>query len=230
MLNAPLKRTWADLANIATDEIDLEVLKNIWGVHDSRLRFIAAPASPMNAEGLTSAGLNTAVSTLRHHYKYIVADLPHDFSEVALDVLDAADVILLMVAPEIASIRTAAIALDTYQKLGYDSEKVKLVLNWTFEHGGLAPKKIEAALKYPISLTLPFAPAQFVSAINRGQPLLYNRPDDPISALIEDFSFRLSKEAHQSLPPANPSASWQRVNERLNLFNNKRKKSSFLSF
>ena len=231
MLNSPLKRTWADLANISTDELDIDVLKKIMGLHDSRVQFIAAPGNPTATESFDHGLMSTAVSVLRPRFEYIIADLPHDFSDISLDILDAADYVLLLLAPEMASVRTAAIALDTYKQLGYGKDKIKLVLNWTFEHGGLASKKISTALNHPISLVLPFAPTRFVSAINRGVPLLHSHPEDPVSGLIEDFSFRLSKEAHQGIPPAAPSASWHRVNDRLQLFGSKnRKKTSFLSF
>ncbi len=231
MLNSPLKRTWSDLSSIQPEELDIEVLKKIMGLHDSRLQFIAAPGNPSAAESVDNTLLGTAVSVLRPRFEYIIADLPHDFGEISLDILDAADYVLLLLAPEMASVRTAAIALDTYKKLGYGKDKIKLVLNWTFEHGGLASKKIEIALNHPISMVLPFAPTRFVSAINRGIPLLHSHPEDPVSGLIEDFSFRLSKEAHQGIPPAAPSPSWHRVNERLQLFGSKnRKKTSFLSF
>jgi pilus assembly protein CpaE len=231
MLNSPLKRTWADLSNIQPEELDIEVIKKIMGLHDSRLQFIAAPGNPSTAESVDNTILGTAVSVLRPRFEYIIADLPHDFGEISLDILDAADYILLLLAPEMASVRTAAIALDTYKKLGYGKDKVKLVLNWTFEHGGLASKKIETALNHPISMILPFAPTRFVSAINRGIPLLHSHPEDPVSGLFEDFAFRLSKEAHQGIPPAAPSPSWHRVNDRLQLFGGKnRKKTSFLSF
>lgn len=231
MLNSPLKRTWADLANISTEELDIDVLKRIMGLHDSRMQFIAAPGNPTATESFDHRLMGTAVSILRPRFEYMIADLPHDFGDISLDILDAADYVLLLLAPEMASVRTAAIALDTYKQLGYSKNKIKLVLNWTFEHGGLASKKIETALNHPISLVLPFAPTRFVSAINRGVPLLHSHPEDPVSGLIEDFAFRLSKEAHQGIPPAAPSADWHRVNDRLQLFGSKnRKKTSFLSF
>ena len=230
MLNSPLKRTWADLANISAQELDIDVLKKIMGLHDSRVQFIAAPGDPTSAESVDHGLLGTAVSILRPRFEYMVADLPHDFSDISLDVLDKADYVLLLLAPEMASVRAAAIALDTYKKLGYGKDKIKLVLNWTFEHGGLAGKKIETALNHPISLVLPFAPTRFVSAINRGIPLLHSYPEDPVSGLIEDFAFRLSKEAHQGIPPAAPSASWHRVNERLQIFAKNRKKTSPFRF
>jgi pilus assembly protein CpaE len=134
-----------------------------------------------------------------------------------------ANTILLVMAPEMASIRAAAIAIDTYSKLDYPKEKIKLILNWTFEHGGLAKKKIEAALQHEIALVLPFAPRHFVNAINRGKPFVFEHPNDPVSAMIEDFCFSLSKKPHRSIAPAAPSEAWHRVNGRLQNFQTKTK-------
>ncbi|MFQ5399849.1 MAG: CpaE family protein [Anaerolineae bacterium] len=232
LLNTRLKRTWADLGQFEADEIDYDLIQRITGTHDSDLQFIAAPPTPTEAEKINSDVTSRTISVLRPRYEYMVADLPHDFSDVALDVLDSADVILLLLAPEMASVRMAAVALDTYSRLGYEPEKIKLVLNWTFEHGGLAHKKIELALHHPITLVLPFAPTRFVGAINRGIPLVHSHPEDPVSALLEDFAFRISKPSHQGIPPAAPSTAWHRVNKRLQLFSTsqRKKKTSLLSF
>lgn len=231
MLNSPAKHTWADLGDYEADELDGEAINSIIGNHDSGLHFIAAPANPANAEQVTTELVNKSVELLIPRYQYIVADLSHDFSNISLDLLDNADEILLLLAPEMASVRTAAIALDTYSRLGYDREFIKLLLNWTFERDGLPSKKIESALNHPISLVMPYAPKQFVGAINRGIPLIYGHPENAVSALIEDFAFRLSKEKHQNTPPESPSASWQRLNDRLNMFGDKpKRRSSLLSF
>ena len=200
-------------------------VSSIIGKHESGLNFIASPASPTEAEKIQQDLIGHSISLLRPRYRYIIADLPHDFSSPSLEVLDKADTILLLLGPEMASIRAAAIALDTYDKLGYEPEKIKLVLNWTFEQGGLAKKKIESALRHPISMVIPFAPNRFVTAINRGVPFVYHQPEDPISSLLEDFAFRQSKETDRSIPPASPSPAWHRVNNRLQIFSNNQKKN-----
>ncbi|NKQ35931.1 MAG: response regulator [Chloroflexi bacterium] len=215
MLNKPQKRTWADLARYEQAEIDAHAVKSLIGRHESGLHYILAPPAPADAEKLEEGLLSTAVSLLPPEFDYIVADLPHNFSEAALSVLDIADTIVLLVAPELAAVRAAAVALNTYKQLDYNRERIKLVMNWTFERNGLSQEKIANALKYPLSLVLPFAPDQFIQAVNHGAPLLHHQPNDPVSALLEDFAFRLSKPAHQKEPPSAPSEAWQRVTARL---------------
>jgi pilus assembly protein CpaE len=214
MLNRPLKRTWADLAGANPAELDADVLASITGSYENGLHFIAAPTYPTEAEKLTGELLSSAIKVVRGQYEYIVADLPHDFGEVSLHALDAADVILLLLAPEMSSIRAAAAALDTYHELGYSSEKIKLVLNSTFPRLGLSREKIEAALNLPVTMGIPFTPDRFVDAINLGRPLLAALPDEPASALIEDFAFHLSKEQHKKVRPPTPSHAWKRVARR----------------
>ena len=218
MLNMSLKRTWADLGMIPAEELDLNTLSAITRQHDSGLHLIASPKLPSDAEEVTSEHFHIALKFLKSRYEYIVADLPHDFNAMTLEVLEAADVILLVVSPEIASVRAASIALETYKQLNYPEEKIKVVLNWTFEREGLAHDAIEKALHAPIHLVIPYAGRRFTNAINRGIPLLHDQPEDVISSLLEDFCFRLSKETNQSIAPASPSPAWHRLNERLQLF------------
>ena len=218
MLNMSLKRTWADMSMIPPEELDINTLSAITRQHDSGLHLIASPKMPSDAEGVTSTHFEVAFKLLKSRYEYIVIDLPHDFGSSTLEALEASDIILLVVSPEIASIRAASIALETYKQLNYPEEKIKVVLNWTFERDGLAHEAIETALHAPIQLVIPYGGRRFTNAINRGIPLVHEQPEDPISALFEDFCFRLSKETHQSIAPASPSASWHRLNDRLQLF------------
>jgi pilus assembly protein CpaE len=204
LLNASLKRTWSDISNIKPDELEWDALRTIIGKHETGLEFIAAPTNPSEAELLTGEFFTRAYTLLRSQFEYLIVDLPHDFGSATIQILDMADEIVVMLAPEMASLRAAAAALDTYRKLDYNEDKIKLVLNWTFQHKGLLRKNIETALHHPIELVLPFAPDLFVEAINFGRPILQSKPNEPLSDMIEHFSFRLSKPEHVSNVPARP--------------------------
>ncbi|MCF6277538.1 MAG: hypothetical protein L3J16_02160, partial [Anaerolineales bacterium] len=214
MLNAPLKRTWADLARFTSSTIDIEAINSVIAHHDSGLSFIPAPTFPAEAAALTEDTMNTALEILLRHYDYIIADLPHDFSPHIISTLDKADQILLLVAPEMASIRAAAAALDTYAKLDYPTNKIMAILNATFPRSGLSKSKIEAAISMPITMTVPYLADQFVQAINYGKPLVENNPESSIAGLFEDFSFHLSKDNHKKEKPPQPTETWLRVYKR----------------
>jgi len=214
MLNATLRRTWADITNYSLALMDIDMLESIVGKHESGVAFIAAPTYPTEAETITGDILDASLQILRKHYDYMVADLPHNFNDIVVHTLDTADIILLTTSPDLASIRAAAAALDTYSKLNYPPEKIKLVLNATFPKHGLPKDKIEAALGLPIMVTIPYTPDRFVEAINFGQPLVSAKPDEPIGGLLEDMAFFLSRDAYKKIRPENPTESWKRVYKR----------------
>jgi pilus assembly protein CpaE len=154
---------------------------------------------------LTDDLLINALQLLRNQYEYIVVDLPHDFGGTTIQILDAADASVMLLTPELASLRAAAAALDTYRKLGYKEEKTKLVLNWTFERNGLQRKNIEAALRHSIDLVIPFASDLFIEAINSGRPFMLSKPNHKVSDMIEWFAVEISKPEHRSDAPAAPA-------------------------
>ncbi len=214
MLNMPLKRTWTDIARYGADELDMDVLMSIIGTHESGLSFIAAPTFPSEADTLRGETLGAALRLMKSHFEYMVVDLPHDFSEPALVALDAADLILMVATPDMSSIRAVTAAVDTYEKLGYKKEKIKLVLNAIFPRSNLSREKIESASGVNTIVTIPYVQDVFVEAINLGQPPIYHRPHESISALLEDFALLMSKDGHKKSKPENPTDAWKRVYNR----------------
>jgi pilus assembly protein CpaE len=214
LLNLPLRKTWGDLAALPIAEIDSSILDRVLLAHDSGVRVLATGARPEKNELITGAHITHVIQQLRERFPYVVLDLPHDFQETSLAALDAANQILLVVAPEIASVCAAAGAIDVFQQLDYSPEKITLVLNTTIERGGLAIKDIEQTLNQTIPLTLPYASELFVRALNRGIPLVTEHAAKPLGMLLEDWAFLLSTEAQRRERPAQPTPAWQRLAQR----------------
>ncbi len=198
MLDAPLKRTWADITQVDLQEIDWDILATIIGEHESGIQYIAAPTYPSDAELITPQLFGQAFKSLRQNFDYIVADLPHDFNEMALELMDAADQVVVLLAPEIASVRAAIASLDTFDKLSFPQEKIRLVLNNTFERRAIPRKKVETALNRPIDLVIPYAPDLFIDALNTGKPLVYYKPDEAVSQALLSFAHEISRPEHRN--------------------------------
>lgn len=182
--------------------------------HSSGARVLATPPRPEQSELITAEKVSHVLTLLRERFEYIVLDLPHDFSETTLAGLDAAHHIVALLAPELAAVRAMACALDTFSHLDYPREQIALLFNTTFERGALARKDIEATLKQPLTLTLPFAAEAVLGAINRGVPPVVDMPTKPIGAALEDCAFFVSKDADRTQRPAKPTEAWQRIAHR----------------
>jgi pilus assembly protein CpaE len=214
MLNLALRNTWADIAKINLSEIDPDFVLNVMLKHKSGVNVLAAPRYSVDAELVTTEIAERVIGIIKKKFPYVILDLSHDFSETTLIGIDQADELVVVLAPELASVRATVGALETLNQLQFPAENIRILMNWIFEKRGLARKDIEKVLKHPIQLVMPFASETFVSGINLGEPPVISGPTSPIGALFEDISYAFSTDEDQESTPPNPSAAWIRVNER----------------
>ncbi len=215
MLNASPMHTWEDLADLKINDIDSAVIESLTTKHSSGLDFIAAPPYPIAVDSFSDEVWETVLESLRNMYEFIVIDTPHDFSNIAIHMLNTADQVLMMLSPEMASIRAAVCALNIYDKLNYSPDKIFPVLNNVMPQLGIKQGQVEKVLKRPIKFIIPNAPNEFTRAINFGEPLVCTNLDSPVTAFFEDVAYGMSKEGLKNIPPAAPTAVWKRVTGRM---------------
>lgn len=214
VMNLPLRNTWANLADIPIEDIDAQLMQILLLPHESGAKVLAAPYSPEQAELISGDRALHVLNLLQTQFDYVIIDLPHDFSETTLAGLDAADEILAILSPDMASVRSTSLTLETLYSLKYSPENIHLVLNWTFERQGLLRNDINTALKKDIEIVIPFAPKSLVTAINVGVPTVFAEPETPLGAVFEDLCFKFSKQKHKDEKPKLPTETWERVTQR----------------
>ncbi len=215
MLNLPLRYSWGDLATKVSAEVDADMLDRAMLSHPGGLRLLPSAARPEENEPVTAELVSGVLNVLRAQHSYVVLDMPHLFSEPALAALDAADEIVLLLAPEIASVVAATCALDVFSQLDYSHDRIRLMLNVIFERGGLPRKDIEKAIGRPLTMVMPFAHDLFTSALNRGAPPVIEMPTKPLGVILEDWAFGFGLEEHRHAPPERATPALQRVRQRL---------------
>jgi pilus assembly protein CpaE len=215
MLNASPMHTIEDLSDIRLNDIDASVIESLVSKHSSGLDFIAAPPYPIAVDSFSDEVWQLALEELRKMYEYIVIDTAHDFSNATIHMLNLADQVFMVMAPEMASIRSAVCALNIYDKLGFLPEKILPVINNVIPQSGIRQAQVEKVLKRPVKYIIPNAPHEFVRAINFGEPLVTTIPDSPVTTLFEDLAYVMSKESLKNIPPAAPTAVWKRVTGRM---------------
>ena len=221
--NLPFKNTWTDIVKYPEEEIDDFLIQSVLVPHDSGVSLLSAPRKPELAELVTTEKVTRVLSILKEFNEYVVLDLPHDFNPTTLAAIDLADLILLVVQPEIVSIRSAVLTLRLFKDLGYEPESIHVLLNWTFPRKGFAVADIERSLNKKITMMLPYATDEFVEGINLGIPQTFSAPTEPLGVLFEDLALALSKNEHLKKKPMEPSESWVRVVKRYQARKNQEK-------
>ena len=215
MLNSKPRYTWEDFADIELKNIDDDLIKEIASQHSSGLAFISAPRSPIALDTFGDEFWQLVLDKLAKQYEFIVIDTAHDFADITIQMLNFASNLVLVLAPEMSSLRAAMSTLDIYDKLGFPTDKIQLLLNSNTSIAGIRQAQIEKVLARPVEFVLPYEPDEVLRAVNFGEPFLLKNPDSPISTKIEDMAYILTHDVHKNLPPAAPTEAWKRVTKRL---------------
>ena len=158
------------------DSIDTFVIN-----HSSGLRVLLAPPSPEMAELVTPSGVKKVLETLRRDHDLVVVDCTAFFNDTTLAILDAADVILTMLSLEITSIKNMRLFLEVAEQLGYESGKVRLVLNRADSALGIRVADVEHSIGRKVDETIVSDGRSVVYALNRGVPFFLSNREAQVS-------------------------------------------------
>jgi pilus assembly protein CpaE len=211
MLDARPPATWENLVGINPDNIDDAIAHEMMCTHKSGVRYIASPRYPIAADTFASEPLRLFVEKLKGNNEFIIIDTPHDFSDMTIQMLSMSNLILLVMGPEMASLRTAMSAIEIYDRLGIPPDKVKIILNNNSSNPAIKQAQLEKVLKRPMDFVLPYEAGEVNRALNFGQPFILSNPDLPICLTLEKMAYGLSDDAYKAIPPAVPSSTWKRV-------------------
>ena len=215
MLDAKPTATWENLVGIETEHLDDVVAREMMCPHKSGIRYIASPRYPIAADTFTNETLRLFMEKIKSNNDFIIVDTAHDFSDMTIQMLSMAGTILLVMAPEMASLRTTMSAMEIYDRLGISLDKVKIALNNNSSNPAIKQAQLEKVLKHPIDFVLPFEAGEVNRALNFGQPFILNNPDLPVCLALEKMAYAMSDDTYKALPPAAPSQTWKRVTSQL---------------
>jgi pilus assembly protein CpaE len=163
------------------NELDADLLNSILSYHPSGLRVMAAPPAPEMAEKIEPEDIKTILNLLRRTYDYVLVDTWSYLDDIVLTVMDMADRILLVMTPEIPSIKSAKQFFEVAEALKFPLNQVDLILNKVIPRDGIRPDQLEGSIKHKIQATLEYDPKAARQAVNQGVPLIMIEPNHPLS-------------------------------------------------
>ncbi|HXG40304.1 MAG TPA: response regulator [Candidatus Limnocylindrales bacterium] len=183
--------------------------------HSSGIRVLLAPPSPETAELISPTALRRVLEALRAEHDLVIVDCAAWFNETTIAVLDLADVILTMLSLEITSIKNIRLFLEVVEQLGYEREKIRLVLNRSDTTLGIRISDVEQSIGRKVEHTIVSDGRSVVYALNRGVPFyLTNR-----EAQVSQDVLRIARAvAGERQPAAAPAADGRKQATRKSLF------------
>ncbi|KQP61365.1 CtpF protein [Methylobacterium sp. Leaf399] len=181
-------------AVFAPERLDGNLLDRLLSKCSDNLSLLSAPAILDRTTDLSEPAFDNLVDLLRAAVPCIILDVPHQWSAWTRRLLIAADEIVIVAAPELASLRNAKNLLTLLQQNRPNDARPRIVLN-----GVGVPKRPEIgaadfakALDAPLTASIPFDPALFGTAANNGQMIAEIQPGAKASEVYADLAAKLT--------------------------------------
>jgi len=180
VLNLAPRRTIADLLP-RLDDLDAELLASVLATHSSGVRVLLSMPWSKDGDSVHAAQFERILDWLQGATDYVVVDTSPSLDEGTTAVLQHADQVIVVLTPEMTSLRNARIFFQAVESWGKPAGKFLLALNRYPAKGGIPLKDIEAALHRRVEIEIPGDEPLVTFSINRGIPLFMSHPRSPVA-------------------------------------------------
>jgi pilus assembly protein CpaE len=168
LLHLPTNRlTQADLDEVA--------------FHDrSTMDIFLAPPRPEMSEMVSAQDMTKLLALLRRVYNVVIIDTPSGVNDTSLAYFDAADVIVVVLSFDEATLRQTRAMKATFEQIGY-RDRLRFLLNRSDATGGLKPDDIARQIGRPADFAIVSDGRTVLEANNRGEPFVLTSPAAQVS-------------------------------------------------
>ncbi len=164
--------------------VDPVKLQSCMTRHDSGVFVLSEPKNPAESENVSPSQINQILRHLRSMFSYLILDTPHTLDSRTLQAFEVADIVILVMVPNISSIRATKKTLGAFRDLSYARNKVRVVVNRAGKRDRIKTSEIEEALHYPVSWVIPNNYPVVIDAINSGIPLVNHKGGSNVAKSI----------------------------------------------
>ncbi|HEQ97722.1 MAG TPA: CobQ/CobB/MinD/ParA nucleotide binding domain-containing protein [candidate division Zixibacteria bacterium] len=152
--------------------VDGTKLQSCMTHHKLGISILAEPTNPADSNGISSVHIGQILDHLKSMYPYVLVDTSHSFDSKNLEVFAQSDYIFLVSVSSIPAIRATRKTLDYLRNLGYDENKIKIVVNRFNKRDKIKVEEIERILDFPVFWSIPNNYKASINAIDSGLPLI----------------------------------------------------------
>jgi len=193
-------------AVFSPDRIDENFIDRLLTKCGERLRLLAAPATLDRMYDFSENAFDQLIDILRATTPCVILDIPHGWTAWTRRMLVNADEIVIVAAPDLASLRNTKNMLDLLRAARAHDEHPKLVMNCVG-----VPKRPEIGINdfaktvdiVPTGI-IPFDPKLFGLAANNGQMIAEVEPAGKIAGIFRELTRKISGRPETRKAKRNP--------------------------
>jgi len=188
------------ILDLPTDRVQESDLRDVMWRDPAGIDILLAPPRVEMAEMVSARDVEKTVSLLRRLYETIVIDTPATLSEITLALLDASDVVLLVVTYDSTTIHNTIAVAEVFSSIGYAPDKMQYLVNRSDSSGGIGHDELARALGRRPDFEVVSDGHLVVQANNEGMPFVVSSPDAAVSRDIRRVALTLLGRAPINAP------------------------------
>ena len=183
----------ARMSTLPRDSFE-EVLLSAVLYHAGGPMILPGALRPEEADEVTAELITRAISVLRKSFRYIVVDLGVTITDATLALFDLTQHIVLVAAPELSAVKSAADAVEILMQLGTPPDRLSVVLNNRSLKAAVTKPAVERTLKREIDIEIQFDGARPEQAAVDGVILSLTNPRSEIAKGAEQLAALLDSK------------------------------------
>ena len=177
--------------------------------HTSGIHVLPSPFSASIAQPIRPDDLFRIITGLRTVFQTMVVDGGNYLNDEVVTLMDSSERVILVITPDLSSLRNARLFLDICRTLSYPREKILLIMNKSSGRNDVSMSEVEKVLRSKVFGVIPADENFALSALNEGVPIISKRPNHPISKAY----IKIAKSIIESISPTITKSSAEPVSE-----------------
>ncbi len=175
-----------DLA-VSGGSLDVDKLKAYVTRHASGVEALLAPNRPDQASVISTELLRSIYTVARENYDFIVVDTPPGFTGEVIATIDSSTDLIMVGMLDSLSLKNTKLGLETLELMGYDRDKMRLVLNRAQSRVGISQGDVVAILGKTPDVFVP-SDREIPRTVNEGIPIITARPQSEAAAAFRTLA------------------------------------------
>src|SRR4051812_34138832 len=185
-LGVPPERTIYDLAK-SGGSVDAEKVEAYLARHSSGARLLLAPTRPDHATVVGVDFLRDVYASLRRSFDYVVVDTPPGFTPEEIASIDSSSHLCLVGMLDSLSLKNTKLGLETLDLMGYDRERVCLVLNRADSRVGIERDDVATVIGRMPDVMIP-SDREIARSVNEGSPIVLGHERSDAAKAFRDLA------------------------------------------
>jgi pilus assembly protein CpaE len=164
------EKTIYDLVK-AAGSLDAEKLGDYLAVHPSGLRVLMGPTRPDQASAVTVEFLRDVYAMLRATHEFVIVDTAPGFTPEVIASIDSSSHICMVGMLDSLSLKNTKLGLETLELMGYDSDRIRLLLNRADSRVGISQDEVAAIVGRVPDVLVP-SDRDIPRMLNEGMPIV----------------------------------------------------------